>query len=87
MLLRILHPRPVGAAAITPRVTIVVAAYNEAAQIESTVLNKLSQDYPEELLDLMVVSDGSTDETDTILGRLAQQHPRVSFFRQRIRSG
>ena len=87
VLLRILHPRPVGAAAITPRVTIVVAAYNEAAQIESTVLNKLSQDYPEELLDLMVVSDGSTDETDTILGRLAQQHPRVSFFRQRIRAG
>jgi cellulose synthase/poly-beta-1,6-N-acetylglucosamine synthase-like glycosyltransferase len=87
MLLRVLRSQPVSAGAITPRVTIVVAAYNEARQIESTVLNKLDQDYPQELLELMVVSDASTDETDAVLDRLAQQHPRVRFLRQQTRNG
>jgi cellulose synthase/poly-beta-1,6-N-acetylglucosamine synthase-like glycosyltransferase len=87
VLLRIVRPRSVRAGVIAPRVTIVVAAYNEGAQIETTVLNKLDQDYPEELLDLIVVSDSSTDETDAVLRRLAQQQPRVSFFRQQTRNG
>ena len=87
VLLSIVHPRPVKAGNITPRVTVVVAAYNEAAHIETTILNKLDQDYPEELLDLIVVSDSSTDETDAVLKRLAQQHPRVSYLRQQSRNG
>ena len=87
VLLLIVLPRPVRTGNITPRVTIVVAAYNEAAQIETTVLNKLDQDYPEELLDLIVVSDSSTDETDAVVKRLAEQHPRVRFFRQQTRNG
>jgi cellulose synthase/poly-beta-1,6-N-acetylglucosamine synthase-like glycosyltransferase len=86
-LLRLIRPRPVRAAAITPHVSLVVSAYNEARHIEATVLNKLNQDYPHALLDVMVVSDGSTDETDAVLGRLAEQNPRLSFFRQQPRSG
>jgi glycosyltransferase involved in cell wall biosynthesis len=87
VLLSIVHPRPVRTGDITPRVTVVVAAYNEASHIETTILNKLDQDYPEELLDLIVVSDSSTDETDAVLRRLVQQHPRVSYFRQQSRNG
>src|SRR5215813_8388812 len=81
-LLRILRPRPVHARAITPSVTVVISAHNEAATIEATVLNKLRQDYPPALLDVLVASDGSTDATDAILQRLAQEEPRVNFFRQ-----
>jgi cellulose synthase/poly-beta-1,6-N-acetylglucosamine synthase-like glycosyltransferase len=87
LLVGIVNPRPVRTGNITPRVTVVVAAYNEAAHIETTILNKLDQDYPEELLDLIVVSDSSTDETDAVLRRLAQQHPRVMYFRQQSRNG
>jgi cellulose synthase/poly-beta-1,6-N-acetylglucosamine synthase-like glycosyltransferase len=86
-LLRLLRPRPVRAAAITPRVTVVISAYNEAGHIEATVRNKLDQDYPPQLLDVMVASDGSTDETDAVLRALAHQDPRVSYFRQQPRNG
>jgi len=86
-LLRAIRPRPVHAAPIVPRVTVVIAAYNEASHIEATVRNKLDQDYPRGLLDVMVVSDASTDGTDEVLMRLAQQDPRIAFFRQEPRAG
>ncbi|MGH8188144.1 MAG: glycosyltransferase family 2 protein, partial [Steroidobacteraceae bacterium] len=39
--------RPVGGAAThMPRITVITAAFNEAAHIEATVRNKLSQHYP-----------------------------------------
>lgn len=70
-----------------PRVTVVIAAYNEAAHIEATVLNKLGQDYPPALLEVIVVSDGSTDGTDDIVARLAAADSRVSLLRQEPRQG
>ena len=86
-LLRAIRPRPVRAAPIAARVTVVISAYNEASHIEATVRNKLDQDYPRGLLDVMVISDGSTDATDQALTSLAQQDPRIGFFRQEPRAG
>ena len=85
--LRVVRPRPVRAQPITPSVTVVISAYNEASHIEATVRNKLTQDYPGALLDVMVASDGSNDGTDQVLRQLAQAEPRVSFFRQEPRDG
>jgi hypothetical protein len=59
--------RPVRKAAITPRVTMVVAAYNEEAVIAAKLDNSLAQDYPREQLEVMVASDGSTDRTNAIV--------------------
>jgi cellulose synthase/poly-beta-1,6-N-acetylglucosamine synthase-like glycosyltransferase len=70
-----------------PRVTVLTAAYNEAAHIEATVRNKLTQDYPAELLDVIVVSDASTDRTDEIAGAIAAEDPRVRLIRQATRQG
>lgn len=86
-LLRAIRPRPVHSDAITPTVTVVIAAYNEVPYIEATVRNKLAQDYPEALLDVMVASDASNDGTDEVLSQLARQEPRVTFFRQEPRGG
>ena len=86
-LLRAIGPRPVRAAPIAARVTVGIYAYNEASHIEATVRNKLDQDYPRGLLDVMVISDGSTDGTDQVLMSLAQQDPRIGFFRQEPRAG
>jgi len=80
-LLRALRARPVRSQPITPSVTVVISAYNEASHIEATVRNKLTQDYAGPL-DVMVASDGSTDGTDQVLRQLAQADSRVSFFRQ-----
>jgi cellulose synthase/poly-beta-1,6-N-acetylglucosamine synthase-like glycosyltransferase len=69
---------------VEPRVTVLIAAHNEAAHIAETVGNKLTQDYPEALLDVIVISDGSGDGTDEIVQRLG---PRVKLIRQETRAG
>ena len=73
--------------AYLPRVTVITAAFNEQAHIEATVRNKLSQDYPRELLDMIVVSDCSVDGTDDIVRRIAAEDPRVQLLRNETRSG
>lgn len=86
-LLKALRARPLRAGPFTPTVTVVISAHNEAQHIAATVHNKLTQDYPAALLDVMVVSDASSDGTDEVMQRLAAQEPRVSFLRQEPRSG
>ncbi len=54
-----------------PSVSILIAAYNEENDIEATLLNKIELDYPEDKLEIIVVSDESTDETDAIVERIA----------------
>ena len=80
--------RDIRKADITPRVTVLIAAFNEEREIGRTVLNKLSQDYPADRLEVLVVSDGSTDRTDEIVRELARSHQgRVSLLRQEPRQG
>jgi cellulose synthase/poly-beta-1,6-N-acetylglucosamine synthase-like glycosyltransferase len=70
-----------------PRVTVLTAAFNEASHIEATVRNKLQQDYPAELLDLIVISDESSDGTDAIVERIVAEDSRVRLLRQVPRQG
>jgi cellulose synthase/poly-beta-1,6-N-acetylglucosamine synthase-like glycosyltransferase len=67
-----------------PYVTILIAAYNEESVIEQTLKNKLALDYPGEKLEIIIISDGSTDRTDAIVkgyekagARLIRQEPRA----------
>jgi hypothetical protein len=46
-----------------PRVSLIVAAYDEEEVIEHKVRNALALDYPRDRLELIVASDGSTDRT------------------------
>ncbi len=68
-----------------PTITVLIAAYNEAAHIEATVRNKLEQDYPPEKLNIIVVSDESDDGTDDIVNGIGD--PRVRLIRQDPRAG
>lgn len=87
-LLGAVRRRTVAARPWVPRATVLIAARNEAACIEATVRNKLEQDYPAELLDVIVVSDASDDGTDEIVTRVAADHPgRVRLIRQEERKG
>ena len=73
---------------ITPPVTVVIAAFNEEMDIQETVVNKLSQEYPVDQLDVIVVSDGSTDRTDEIVrGLIKQSQGRLRLLRQEPRQG
>ena len=66
-LLAHLRPRPVGKAPILPTASFVIAAYNEERVIAGKLENTLALDYPPERLEVMVVSDGSTDATEEIV--------------------
>jgi cellulose synthase/poly-beta-1,6-N-acetylglucosamine synthase-like glycosyltransferase len=52
---------------IEPIVTFMIAAYNEEKEIAKKIENSLLLDYPKEKLQIIVVSDGSTDNTDSIV--------------------
>jgi glycosyltransferase involved in cell wall biosynthesis len=58
-----------------PKVSVIVAARNEARKIEVALQSILAQDYPN--LEFIVVDDRSTDETGTILDRLANRDGRI----------
>lgn len=55
--------RPVRKASIFPKVSVVIAAYNEHERVEKRILELFKQDYPENLLEVVLISDGSTDGT------------------------
>ncbi len=50
-----------------PRVSIVIAAYNEESIIRKKILNTLELDYPKSSLEIYFVTDGSSDDTNNIL--------------------
>jgi cellulose synthase/poly-beta-1,6-N-acetylglucosamine synthase-like glycosyltransferase len=75
-----LRPRPVRKGDETPSVALVVSAHNEEAVIRRRIENALALDYPEEKLEVVIASDGSTDLTDAIVGEIAAEHPRVRLL-------
>ena len=77
----------VSAENISPAITVIIPAFNEAASIESTIKNKLEQNYPAELIQVIVISDESEDGTDEIVNQIAQSDCRVSLVRQSPRQG
>ncbi len=75
-----LRPRPVRKADATPSVALVVSAHNEEAVIRRRVENLLALDYPDDKLEIVVASDGSTDLTDGLVGEIAAANDRVRLL-------
>lgn len=59
-------------------VSIVIAARNEAPRLATRIENCLAQFYPPDCLQVIVVSDGSTDETEQVVRRYDAS--RVTFL-------
>ena len=64
-----------------PHVTVLVTVYNEAFQIRERILNILESDYPADRLEVMIASDGSSDETDHIVRGMRRRDSRIRLFR------
>lgn len=58
-----------------PALTVVVPAYNEGAMVALTIDSLAAADYPRERLEIVVVDDGSRDDTWTHIENAARRHP------------
>jgi cellulose synthase/poly-beta-1,6-N-acetylglucosamine synthase-like glycosyltransferase len=76
---------PVRKEDITPSISIILCAFNEAKHIEQKLTNCFEFDYPMDKIEVLVVSDGSDDETDEILAR--QTSTLIKSYRMPIQHG
>lgn len=80
---RILRLEDISPALLTtnthiPKVSLIVAALNEADTIEPALLSLLAIDYP--ALEIIVINDRSTDATFEIITRVAAQYPQLKVL-------
>lgn len=52
-----------------PSVSFIIAAYNEEKVIEQKIINTLELNYPEDKIQIIIVSDGSDDSTPNIVAK------------------
>ncbi|XTZ39278.1 poly-beta-1,6-N-acetyl-D-glucosamine synthase [Salmonella enterica] len=58
-----------------PQISIIIPCFNEEKNVEETINAALAQRYQN--IEVIAVNDGSSDQTQAILDRLAIQHPRL----------
>ncbi len=86
LIVRVRGPRPVKRGDRLPSVSLVISAYNEADVIRGKLENTIEIDYPRELLEVVVISDASTDGTDEIAREFSARYG-VVVARQPERAG
>src|SRR5262245_53752940 len=72
--------RPVARPVLWPPVSVLVPAYNECGRIADTLRSILALDYPS--FEVLVVDDGSEDETLAVATEIASRDRRVRVFRK-----
>lgn len=65
--LSLFRQHPVRRRMITPRVSLIITAYNEERRIEAKLQNALALTYPKDKIEIIVASDCSSDKTDEIV--------------------
>jgi cellulose synthase/poly-beta-1,6-N-acetylglucosamine synthase-like glycosyltransferase len=72
-----------------PRITIIVPTYNEANLIKRKLDDVASQDYPRELMEVVVVDSASTDGTPNIVREWMESHRdfKVILVEEGVRRG
>ena len=87
--LRRVARRPVAKRPVEPKVSLLVAAYNEADVIEAKIRNALALDYPADRLEIAIACDGPNDGTTAIAQRVADEigGRRVKVFAYPVNRG
>ncbi len=62
-----------------PKVSLIIAAYDEEKAIAAKLEESLALDYPSDRLEILVAADGSTDRTVDIVRSFADRGVRLSF--------
>jgi len=66
-----------------PRLSLIVPCYNEEDIIEDKIKNSLKLKYPEDKLELVFITDGSTDATNSII----KNYPEIQLYFEPARKG
>ncbi len=69
-----------GPSQVCPKVSIIIAARNEEGKISAKLADCANLDYPPDCLEILVVSDNSTDRTDEIVKDLATRDARIHLL-------
>lgn len=67
-----------------PFVTMLISVYNEEKVIEEKIRNTLALEYPKDRLEVVILSDGSTDRTHEIVRRYAKDGVKLLEYPGRI---
>jgi glycosyltransferase involved in cell wall biosynthesis len=66
-----------------PKVSALMGAYNYGRYIVEAIESAMGQDYPPERLELVIVDDGSSDDTAELVQTCIERHPgRIRFVQQ-----
>jgi glycosyltransferase involved in cell wall biosynthesis len=68
---------------IKQKISVIIPAYNIEDLLVRCVESVVHQDYPAELLEIIVVDDGSTDSTGVLADKLASEYPNVQALHQK----
>ncbi|MBL7051965.1 MAG: glycosyltransferase family 2 protein [Nanoarchaeota archaeon] len=58
-----------------PLFSVIVPAYNEEASVEGTLQSLVDLEYPKDKIEIVVVNDGSKDNTQSIVEKFIASHP------------
>ena len=76
-----MRPLKFRRADINPYISIIIPAYNEEKSIERKILNTLSLEYPKDKVEILVGSDGSHDESATLVKKFANRGVQLLDFK------
>lgn len=80
LILARLRPKELKKKDVYPYVTVLLTVHNEEQVIERRIKNLLDVDYPRDLLEVFVASDGSTDKTNEIVNSLSREDTRIRLL-------
>ena len=83
-LLARIRPRPWQVGDDSPRVSVLIAAHNEARIIDRKLENTLALDYPADRLEVLVISDASTDGTAEVVRGFEDRDVRLLEQTERV---
>jgi|UPI0004B4E505 glycosyltransferase involved in cell wall biosynthesis len=66
-----------------PLVSVVISVFNEEKVIAQKIQNTLNLDYPAEMLEILIISDGSTDRTEDVVRRFHDGRIVLKAYRER----
>lgn len=85
-LIRLIYKKPhIIDESKTPKVTLIVSCYNEVEVIKEKMANCQNIDYPADVLEIIFISDGSTDGTDELIKEYCND--QIKLIRQEGRLG